>query len=393
MHRIDAVEPFVAMQELRQPFSFSQRTCSSRMVCLVRVTADDGTYGWGEAYAPAPVAAAGIRAVAPHIIGQDAMREGAIWSMLYRQTLDHARSGVLMAAISAIDVALHDLKGKRLGLPVAELLGGRLRSDVRVYATGMYFTDDHEADTPQADRLAEEAFSYVREGFTAVKMKVGRSLAEDRANITAVREAIGRDVELMVDANHAYDLSEAFGLAEDLQRIGVSWFEEPLSPEDYRGYAELRRRITVPIAGGECEYLTFGFRRLFEAGSVDIAQPDICASGGLSETRRIADLARCHLVNVTPHCWGTGVAMAAAVHLVSTLDPVPGRMIERSLPLEMDRTENPLRDILTKPAFTQRDGYVRVPESPGLGVDVDTECLERFEARESHLDATAGVTQ
>ena len=212
-------------------------------------------------------------------------------------------------------------------------------------------------------------------------MKVGYSPNDDVKHVRAVRAAIGPDVALMIDANHAYRRDEARALCRALADYDVAWFEEPVSPEDYAGYAELRRSAAIPIAGGECEYLVHGFKRLFAAGAVDIAQPDICAAGGLTEVERIVALARAEHVAVTPHCWGTGIAFAAALHLAATLDVTPGRLHGTELPLEMDRTENPLRDQLTLPRFEVRDGAVALPDTPGLGVDVDPATLERFAAR------------
>jgi len=375
--RIANVETFVVEQRLQRPFFFSQWKYDRRAVCLVRVTADDGTYGWGEGYGPAQVVEAGVHFLAPLILGKDPLHQAALWQKMYRRSLDYARRGILVAAISAIDIALWDLKGKLLGQPVSILLGGRRRDHVRVYATGMYFTEG--PDLPQ--RLAAEAAMYVRQGFTAVKMKVGLGIEQDIENVRAVREAIGPDVKLMVDANHAYTLWEALALARALEPLDIGWFEEPVSPEDYEGYAELRRRTGIPIAGGECEYLCAGFRRLFERRCVDIAQPDICAAGGLTEVARIVALARAFETNLTPHCWGTGIAFAAALHFASTLDVLPGRMLAPEPLLEMDRSENPLRDQLTVPRFEVRDGLVAVPTAPGLGVDVDIDVLRRFTAQ------------
>jgi D-galactarolactone cycloisomerase len=371
---IEAVEPFVVRRQLDAPFYFSQWEQTSRAVCLVRVTAADGAYGWGEGYGPADVVAASVRFFAPHVIGRDPLESAAIWQEMYRRSLDYARRGVLVAGLSAIDIALWDLKGKRLGLPVATLLGGARRSSVRVYATGLYFT--HGTDLPAA--LAAEACSYAEQGFGAIKMKVGLGLAADVANVRAVRAAIGPEVELMIDANHAYSRSEAAALARAVENQNIGWFEEPVSPEDYAGYAELRGRTTIPIAGGECEYLTHGFRHLAVNNCVDIAQPDLCAAGGLTEGQRIASLMQTFGANVTPHCWGTGIAFAASLHFAATLDMQPGRLRAAEPLLEMDRSPNPLREELTFPRLVAQDGRVAVPTAPGLGVDVDMDRLEAF---------------
>ncbi len=377
--KIVQVESYVAEQTLEAPFFFSQFAFDRRQICLVKVTAEDGSYGWGEGYGPAGVIQAGVEFLAPLVMGEDPLHVEAIWNKLHLRALDYARRGVLVASQSALDIAIWDLRGKLLGQPISVLLGGRRRERVKVYATGMYFVDSADL----TGKLVDEAASYVAEGFKALKMKVGLGVDTDARHVRAVREAIGADVQLMVDANHAFSRSEARAFAGKIEELDITFFEEPLSPEDYEGYRELRGRTTIPIAGGECEYLLAGFRHLLSNQCVDIAQPDICGAGGLTETKRIATLARAFQTNVLPHSWGTGIAFAAGLHLVSTLDPVPGRLRMPDMMLEMDRSENALRDNLTFPRFHAQDGYVAVPTAPGLGVDVDPEQLARFTTQTS----------
>jgi D-galactarolactone cycloisomerase len=372
---VTAVESTIVRQVLDTPFYFSQWEQHERAVCIVKLTTDSGHVGWGEGYGPASVVQAGVRWFTPLVLGQNPLHSAAIWQTLYRRSLDYARRGVLLAALSAIDIALWDLKGKLLGQPVSVLLGGPRRNQVQVYATGMYFR--HGVDLPSA--LAEEARGYVDQGFRAVKMKVGLGIAEDVANVRAVRAAIGPDVALMIDANHAFARSEAAALAHAVEDQQIGWFEEPISPEDYEGYRELRLRTTIPIAGGECEYLCHGFRHLAVNQCVDIAQPDIGATGGLTEVQRIASLMQTFGANVTPHCWGTGIAFAASLHFAATLDAVPGRLRTPEPLLEMDRSDNPLRERLTLPQFVVEDGAVTVPTTPGLGIEVDVEQLAAFQ--------------
>ena len=243
---IAQVETFVVRQKLEAPFYFSQWEYDERKVCLVKITTADGAYGWGEGYGPAEVVQAGINYLTPQVVGRDPLHEATIWQDMYRRSLDYGRRGVLLASLSAIDIALWDLKGKLLGQPVSVLLGGRRRDKVRVYATGLYFT--HTDDLPRA--LADEARQYVAQGFAAIKMKVGLGIREDIANVEAVRAAIGPATGLMVDSNHAYSRKEALALAQAIEPLDIGWFEEPLSPEDYEGYAELRDRTSIPIAGG-----------------------------------------------------------------------------------------------------------------------------------------------
>ncbi len=371
---IESIETYLVEQELETPFYFSQFEFRSRQICLVKITAADGSYGWGEGYGPAAVVKAGIEFLAPLALGEDPLQVEAIWNKMYLRALDYARRGVLVAAISAIDIALWDLRGKLLRQPVSTLLGGRRRERVKVYATGMYFT--HTADL--AAKLAEEAQRYAAQGFRALKMKVGLGVETDVKHVRAVRQAIGADRQLMVDANHAYSLSEALRFARQIEELDISFFEEPVSPEDYDGYRELRQRISIPVAGGECEYLLAGFRQLLSQRCVDIAQPDICGAGGLTETKRIAALAAAFQTNIIPHSWGTGIAFAAGLHLVSTLDMTPGRLRMPEAMLEMDRSESALRENLTQPKFLIQDGRVAVPTAPGLGVDVDADYLAHY---------------
>ncbi len=372
--KIERIETYVVEQALDTPFYFSQFEFRSRQICMVKVVAADGSYGWGEGYGPATVVKAGVDFLTPLVLGEDPLQVERVWNKMHLRALDYARRGVLVAAISAIDIALWDLRGKLLGQPVSTLLGGRRRERVKVYATGMYFIETGDL----TGKLVDEAQRYASQGFRALKMKVGLGLETDVKHVRAVRQAIGDDLQLMVDANHAYSLSEALSFVRRIEELDISFFEEPLSPEDYEGYRELRQRASIPIAGGECEYLLAGFRHLLSNRCVDIAQPDICGAGGLTETKRIAALAYAFQTNVIPHSWGTGIAFAAGLHLVSALDIVPGRLRMPEAMLEMDRSESALRENLTHPKFALEDGRVGVPKAPGLGVDVDPDYLAQY---------------
>jgi D-galactarolactone cycloisomerase len=320
----------------------------------------------------------GIDFFTPFILGDDILNHESNWQKMYLRSLDYARKGVMLSAISAIDVALWDIKGKYFNLPVSTLLGGRKREEILPYASGLYFT----ADANLTRKLVSEALLYKAQGFKAIKMKVGLGVKEDTRNVTKVREAIGNDIELMIDSNHAFSLTEATKLANNIEDLNIGWFEEPLSPEQYDGYSELRARTKIPIAGGECEYLRFGFLQLFQNKCVDIAQPDICSTGGLTEAGKIVAMAETFGVEVVPHTWGTGIALSAALHLISNLNMQPGRMFSAEPMVELDRTENELRDKLIQPTFTIQNGKIKVPETPGLGVDVDEELLHKYKVLE-----------
>ncbi|ADV47759.1 mandelate racemase/muconate lactonizing enzyme family protein [Cellulophaga sp. E16_2] len=378
--KIKSIEPFVISHKLDTPFYFSQWQYDTRKICLVKITLEDGTYGWGEGYGPANVIKAGIEFFEPFLIGKIAIENEVLWQEMYRRSMDYARSGTLQASISAIDVALWDIKGKLLNLPVSVLLGGLKNPIIEPYATGLYFTRVENLE----QSLIAEALLYKSQGFKAIKMKVGLSVNEDIKYVGAIRKAIGPNVRLMIDSNHAYSYKEAIELARKVEKYDISWFEEPVSPEDYSGYKKLRANTTIPIAGGECEYLKFGFKRLLENECVDIAQPDICAAGGLTEAKKIATLAQVFNKDVVPHTWGTWIAISAAAHFIGNLDKNPGRMYNDLPTMELDRTENALRDIVTKGEINVVNGQFCVPTSPGLGVDVDLNKLEEYLDKEIH---------
>ncbi len=374
--KIKSIESFILSDKLKESFYFSQWEYSERRICIVKVTSDSGHVGWGEGYGPAEVIRAGIEHLTQFIVGQNPLETETIWSIMYRRTLDFARRGILVSALSAIDVALWDLKGKLLEQPVHLLLGGKKQDKIIPYATGMYFSKGNGEHL--GDILAKEARQYAELGFKAMKMKVGLCIEDDIENVKKVREAIGPDIELMIDANHAYNLREAIYLAKAVEPFNIFWFEEPISPEYYEQYAELRSKTTIPIAGGECEYLRFGFQTLLKSKSVDIVQPDICATGGLTEAKRIAVLASVYGVEVVPHTWGTGIAIAAATHFISNLDTFPGRMKKPVFYLEYDRTENGLRDALTTTKMVAKDGVIEISDEPGLGFELNEDALKKY---------------
>ena len=377
--KIKSIESFILTDKLKESFYFSQWEYSERRICIVKVTSDTGHVGWGEGYGPAGVIRAGIEFLTPFVVGQNPIETETIWGTMYRRTLDFARRGILVSAISAIDVALWDLKGKILEQPVHLLLGGKKRDMITPYATGLYFTNHGN----MSKLLPEEAKQYVAMGYKAMKMKVGLSLEEDVEYVRLIRQAIGPRIKLMIDANHAYNLREAIQLARAVEPYNIYWFEEPISPEYYGQYAELRAKTTIPIAAGECEYLRFGFQTLLQSSSVDIIQPDICASGGLTEAKRIAALASVYGVEVVPHTWGTGIAIAAAMHFVSNLDTLPGRLRTPDNFMEYDRTENGLREALTTTDMVVKNGEIKITDAPGLGFELNEEALHQYNLTES----------
>ncbi|MFR9587419.1 MAG: mandelate racemase/muconate lactonizing enzyme family protein, partial [Rikenellaceae bacterium] len=354
--KIIKIETFLLSDTLDERFYFSQFDYASRLICVVKLTTESGLVGWGEGYGPANVIKAGIDFLTPIVMGRNPLDSDVIWGDMFRRSIDYARKGILMSAISAIDVALWDLKGKILKQPVSTLLGGRFREKVEVYATGFYFTDAMEGRMEQA--LAEEARDYIAQGYSAMKMKVGLGIEQDIKNVAAIREAIGDKVRLGVDSNHAYNVREAIELAGKLEPYNIMWFEEPISPDDYAGYRELRSRTTIPLASGECEFRCDGFKQLLENRCVDYIQPETGTTGGITEQKRISTIASTYHVEMTPHNWGTGIIISANLHISANLNYAPGRIFDKQPLLEFDRSSNRIREELTVNPFKAVDGYI-----------------------------------
>jgi len=368
---------------LDEPFGFSQWSYDQRNVLLVEVIADGGECGWGECYGPAEVIQAAVASFyAPRLIGADPLATDVVWHAMWRASLDFARGGVMMAAMSGIDMALWDLKGRATGAPVCELMGGRYRDRVPCYATGMYFKEMPEAEL--IETLVAEAAGYYEQGFGAMKIKVGKNPAFDEKLIAAMRRALP-DATLMADANHAYDLPEAIRVGKALDEHGYGWFEEPLSPEHPEFYRQLHETLDVPLAGGECEQTRYGFQRLLAPGGVQIAQPDLAYCGGPSEAVKIRTVASSLGVNVVPHVWGTMLNLAAATHLLASAYHEPGRAEDDGAMLEYDRTPNPLRDELFQTPLEIDGAGAAVPTAPGLGVVVDPEALQSLQVNETEI--------
>ncbi|MCK1711233.1 mandelate racemase/muconate lactonizing enzyme family protein [Bradyrhizobium sp. 143] len=373
--KIAGVRTHILQAALSEPLASARGWYDTRTAMLVEIETDQDIIGWGECYGPAGMTAAVIESVAPWLMGEDPLRTEYLWQMIYARLRDHGQKGIVIEGLSGIDIALWDIKGKHFGVPVHQLLGGAQRTHIVAYATGLH---RRQVEDPTRD-LAEEAARYVDEGFSGVKLKVGFGVEEDALATRVVREAIGPTVSLMVDANHAFDSVAAIRLGRMIEKHDIGWFEEPVPPEDLAGYRAVKAALSIPIAGGECEFTRFGFRNLFVSHALDIAQPDICAAGGLSECKKIADMAEAFGVRYNPHVWGTAIAIAASLHLLAVLPPhTRSSAIPLAPLLEFDRTENPLRQAIVTEPIEHARGIVPVPNAPGLGIEIDRKALVRF---------------
>jgi D-galactarolactone cycloisomerase len=369
-------------------FYSSQAKFPERNSLVVKIEADNGLVGWGEGgqYGPPnPVASCVNDVLAPLIVNGPADQPVRIWEQLYAFSRDFGRQSAYIEAISAIDIALWDLWGKALRQPIHALLGGAFRDRVTAYATGGYYGADYHDHSHALRELESETAAYAAAGFSILKMKVGLlSVEADAERVAAVRRAVGDNVKLLADANHAYNAPTAIRMGRELEKHGVLWFEEPVIPEDRAGYRKVRDALSIPIAGGECEYTRYGFRDLFVGECVDIAQPDLCVCGGFSELLKIQALASSFGVMTIPHVWGSGVALAAALHAIAAIPPLPHTAnpiaLQNEPVIEFDRTQNPLRDDLLSDKFVLKHGALLVPQGPGLGVNVNDDMLAKYSA-------------
>jgi L-alanine-DL-glutamate epimerase-like enolase superfamily enzyme len=351
---------------------------------ILRIETEDGIVGWGEGKNAA--GSAGSYAAltyllnhefGPRLIGRDASQITAIWEDLYngsRATASAARGhslpelsrrGLTVAAISAVDIALWDILGKALDQPVWALLGGRTVDRLPAYASGGW------AD---AAGIGAQLQSYIDVGgFRAVKMRVGSM--DDRPHVSAervraARKALGPNVELMVDAHGTYTVAEAKRFAAMVADCDLAWFEEPVSADDRTGLTEFRASTMIPVALGESECTRFDFAALVAARAVDILQPDPAFCGGITEAMRIAALASSFNLRLAPHLWAGAPCFFAGLHVLAAAPA--GYIVEFSL------GANPMIHSLSRAPVAVQDGTIAVPDSPGLGLDMDTDMVARY---------------
>jgi D-arabinonate dehydratase len=368
------------------PYGSAAGMQAARAALLVEVETDAGIVGIGEA----GVGGGSTRHVIetqlrPLLLGEDPLLIEGLWQKMFARTRQFGRRGIVMNALSGIDIALWDIAGKLAKLPLYRLFGA-CRDRVEAYASGGFYQKEKGIDD-----LAGEAEGYRARGFRGMKMKVGRNPStqtplrhlaadaahcevepeEDIARVAAVRRALGPKAKLMVDANCAWSPAMAIELGRALEPYRPYWIEEPVATDDIDGSAAVAAALATPIAGYETEIGLYGFCELITRGAVDIVQPDLAWSGGFSECRRIAALAQAHHRMVAPHAFAGAVLLAASLHFAAS--------IPNGLLLEFDQNPNGLRDeLLEEPIAIDGDGMIPVPERPGLGIELDRAAVERY---------------
>ena len=333
---------------------------------VVKVTTAGGIVGWGESHharAPSTIAKLIETTLSMLVMGEDASNVQGVWNKIYgKQLASHGLGAGTAMAMSGIDMALWDIRGKATGWPLYKLLGG-VSKPIAAYAGGI------SLGFQPPDELVAEARLHVAAGYKAVKLRLGDNPKDDLARVAAIRKAFGDDLVILTDANIGYTVADARAVMPGLDAHGVAWLEEPFPAHDYRSYREAKTFGRVPLAAGENHYTRFEFSRLIDEGIVTILQPDLSKTGGVTETMKIAAMASAHKLPVHPHTSMTGLNMAASIHVLAALDH-PGYF-------EGDVSKNNLfRDVMVnQPYKVDAAGFVRPLEGPGLGLEVDEEFL------------------
>ncbi len=388
--RITDVRTIPVEVKLSKPVFDANYTMATKPALLVEVETDQGLLGLGEAaHFGGPMASTAQvieNELRNYLIGQEPRAIEYLWELMHRRAYKHARGGIVIAAISGIDIALWDLRGKMAGMPLWQMLGG-YRKRVPAYATGGFYSEGKGVK-----ELVREMQAYVKHGFRAVKMKVGRNagiemsplrvmddrgrcevtLQEDLARVAAVRDAIGPDVKLMVDANGAWDVATAVKMGRAMEKYDIYWYEEPVWPDDVAGSVEIASKVGIAIAGYEtCSYGIVDFNDYIRARAVHFVQPDVAWAGGLTESLKIAHMAQAANMPIAPHIHGSAVAVAAAVHLLGAVRN--GSMAETVYPAHALLTE-----LVKEPFNVDKKGEIELPDTPGLGIELDPKVVKKY---------------
>ena len=365
---ISRVEGFVLSCRMPALAGNALRVFSERAALMVRVTTASGAVGWGETWAyPGPASRLVQSTLAPMVLGMDVTNPRAAQAAMLKAAIPDRRGQAHMA-VSALDIAIWDAFGHVADAPIHALLGGALRDKIMAYASGPLLPagDDRYAG------FAAEVTRYRDAGFRAVKIRIGASAAEDLNAIRQARAILGDQALLMADLNESSTVKDAVALAHAASDADLAWLEEPVSHDNIPAYQRLAQLLPIPLAGGESFCGVQAFRDVLCAGGLDIVQPDLALCGGITEGMRIAGLADAFEIPVAPHVWGTGINFLASLQFAAVLSPRRGRT---PFPLfEYDMSFNPLRALIHDPQ-PDLQGYIAIPQGPGLGVDIDFDRL------------------
>ena len=386
--KISSIKSHVLRYELDKELGYSQQYYKHRTAHLVEIETDEGITGWGECFGPGNIALANKyiveKVIQPLIIREDPINKEYIWHKVYNLLRDSGQKGMPIQALSGIDIALWDILAKKAKLPLYQLLGGKTNNKIPVYGYGMMLQKKSVEEL--CELFKKEANQIKEKNFKAMKMKVGLGPKEDLKLVSAVREAIGNNFKLMVDANHAYNKNDALYVGKGLDEMEIYWFEEPVAPEDYDGYKELKEKLKTNIAGGEAEFTKYGWNQLIKNNCIDIAQPEVCGLGGITEYLKVSALAQSNFIPIVNHVWGSALSVAVNLHLLTSLPDMPGGLFPTKSMLEFDTTEkNIFITDLAEEKFSildqvkDKDGFASPLENIGIGINPKKEFIKEYE--------------
>ncbi len=368
---ITKVETFALTHKLSKAIGPSVAQADTRDTLLVKISTDSGLVGWGET-----ADVGGTRGIIEGhlknvLLGKNPLEHRKLWRSMWGANFGDGR------AVAGCDLALHDLRGKALGLSIADLYGGRQRDKVMGYAAAMNYTDGVRPE----DQHPAEAAALAKQGFLAMKIRTGRyGHKRDLAVMEKIREAVGPDVKLLTDGNGAFTLPQAVKFGKELEKLDFYCFEEPLpqSP-NYAGYDELTKSLDIAVAGGEVLDSRATAREHIVKRSFDIIQADVSLCGGIAEVLFISEMARLFGIQALPHCWAGAIVIAASLQLNSLLAPHFQGFANGDEPMmEFDTYENPFREEIVTKKFELKKGYFDVPTSPGLGIEINEDVVRKY---------------
>ena len=389
--KITSIKSHVLRYELEHELGYSQQYYKHRTAHLVEIETDEDITGWGECFGPGNIALANKfiieKVIQPIIKGENPTNKEYIWHKVYNLLRDSGQKGMPIQALSGIDIALWDILSKKANLPLYQLIGGKSNNQIPVYGYGMML------QKKPVDQLIElfqkEAKEIKKKNFKAMKMKIGIGPKDDLKLVKAVRETVGDDYKLMVDANHAYNLSDALYVGRGLDELNIYWFEEPVAPEDYEGYRELKKKLKTNIAGGEAEFTKYGWNQLIKNKCIDIAQPVVCGLGGITEYLKVSALAQSNFIPIINHVWGSAVSVAVNLHLLTAQPDMPGGLFPFKSMLEFDTTDKNIfitdlcnENFSVLDQVKKNDGYVKPIENVGIGINPNKDFIKKFEINE-----------
>jgi D-galactarolactone cycloisomerase len=346
-----------------------------RQSTIVEVVTEDGVVGLGEAWGPPRALAGYLEAIRDFYRGRTLFEREHVFLEVVGRLYHLGIQNEMVACMSGINVAIYDALGKTLGVSVADLLGGRIRDEIPAYASDGYFTNHPD------NQLERQIEIFAGGGFPGCKFKIGKNPKSDVERCRIVRDALGPETLLMVDVNGNYTVDLALESMRRTAEFDIHFYEEPLPPHDFAGYRRLSERSLVPVATGEALYTVFDFARLLKKRAVDVVQPDLTLVGGFDEALKIRALCQVHNVRYSPHVWGSAVGLAAALHFMAAYPDFPHTdNVPYPRLLEYDVSMNPLRDDLLTLPIRPKAGLIRVPEGPGLGIELDPETVGRYRA-------------